>query len=58
MRINQCSVLMSIYKDIVTLEPIPEYGRPISDFLLKMSGEFHEINDATGLLEDIDELFE
>lgn len=57
MRINQCSVLMSIYKDIVALDPIPEYGRPISDFLLKMSGEFHEINDATGLLENIDALF-
>ncbi len=57
MRINQCSVLMSIYKDIVTLEPLPEYGRPISEFLMKMSGEFHEINDAAGLSDDIDKLF-
>lgn len=57
MRISQCGVLMGIYKDIMTLEPIHEYGKPISDFLAKMSGEFHEINDAAGLLKDIDGLF-
>lgn len=57
MRISQCCVLMGIYKDIMALNPIHEYGKPISDFLAKMSGEFHEINDAAGLLEDIDGLF-
>lgn len=57
MRISQCGVLMGIYKDIMALNPIHEYGKPISDFLAKMSGEFHEINDAAGLLENIDGLF-
>lgn len=57
MRMKQCSVLKRIYADIVRLKPMEEYGRPIAEFLEKMSGEFHEINDAVSLAEDIKELF-
>ena len=58
MRMEQCGILSRIYTDIIRLAPNEEYGKPISDFLLKMSSEFHEINDANSLLADIDRLFE
>lgn len=57
MRIRQCDVLRRIYTDIMRLRSIPLYAEPIGAFLKKMSGEFHEINDAAGLLEDIEGLF-
>ena len=57
MRMEQCGILSRIYTDIIRLAPIEEYGRPISDFLIKMSVEFHEINDANSLLAEIDRLF-
>lgn len=58
LRITQCEVLKRIYNDIIRLSPVEKFGRPIADFLKKMSGEFHEINDAVSLTHDIEQLFE
>lgn len=57
MRMKQCDVLGRIYTDIMRLSDVRRFGEPISEFLDNMSCEFHEINDAAGLLRDIDGLF-
>ena len=57
MRMEQCIILMRIFTDIKRLSAVTSYSEPISRFLSKMSGEFSEINDAVGLLEDLDGLF-
>lgn len=57
MRMEQCVILMRIFTDIKRLSIVTSYAEPIAGFLEKMSGEFSEINDAAGLLEDIDGLF-
>ncbi|MBQ5333474.1 MAG: hypothetical protein J6K92_09490 [Oscillospiraceae bacterium] len=56
MRIEQCIVLKRIFTDIKRLSCITVYAEPISGFLLKMSEEFAEVNDAVSLLEDLNEL--
>lgn len=57
MRIEQCIVLKRIFTDIKRLGSITVYAKPISEFLLKMSEEFSEINDSVELLEALDKLF-
>ncbi|MCI7768539.1 MAG: aromatic acid exporter family protein [Oscillospiraceae bacterium] len=57
MRMEQCIILKRIFTDIKRLDGVYKYAQPISDFLLKMSGEFSEINDAVSLLDALDELF-
>lgn len=57
MRMEQCVILMRIFTDIKRLSIVTSYAEPIAVFLGEMSGQFSEINDAKGLLEDIDGLF-
>lgn len=58
MRMRQCQVLTRIYTDIMRVRLITSHAEPIADFLTRMSIEFHEMNNAAGLLDTLEGLFE
>lgn len=58
MRMKQCEILSQIYGDIMRVDLITGHGEPISEFLISMSDEFHEMNNAEDLLRKIDGLFD
>lgn len=54
MRLSQCMILKQIYGDIIKLTNIPPQAYLLSDMIKKISLEYHEINDAVGLLSDME----
>lgn len=56
LRLAQCSLLKHIYLDITRLNTVPAQSQPISDFLSQMAMEFHESNNAVGLLQQLKQL--
>lgn len=58
MRRNQCNVLYEMYKSVIKINATPKQAHIISDFLYKISIEYHEKNDVKSLLEELDGLFD
>lgn len=58
MRRRQCDVLFQMYKSVIAIEAAPRQARVISDFLYKISIEYHEQNDVKLLMTELDKLFD
>lgn len=58
MRREQCRVLQVIYHQLLRLDQIPSQAEPVSAFLREISDHFHEGNDCSALLEQLEQLFE
>ncbi len=58
MRRNQCNVLYEMYKSVVKLNATPKQADIISEFLYKVSLEYHEENDVRNLVDELDSIFE
>ena len=58
MRTNQCSVLYERYKSVIKMDAAPKQAQIISDFLSKVSMEYHEKNDVKNLLDELDKIFD
>lgn len=56
LRKMQCGLLKRIYTDITRIEMVPEQAAKISEFFSTIAKEFHETNNAIGLLLELDEL--
>lgn len=52
MRERQSLVLYEMYKCVRSLDTTPSTAKAISDFLKKMGGGFHELNDCQDLMAD------
>ena len=57
MRREQCRVLQVMYRQLLRLNQIPEQATPLSAFLKEIAQHFHEGNDCTALLEQLEEQF-
>ena len=57
MRREQCRVLQVMYRHLLRLNQIPEQATPLSAFLKEIAQHFHEGNDCTALLEQLEEQF-
>ena len=57
MRKKQCSILYEMYRNILKTDTPPEQAGIISDFLKKISLEYHEQNDVKKLIGSLDEIF-
>lgn len=55
MRREQCRVLQVMYRQLLRLNQIPEQATPLSAFLKEIAQHFHEGNDCTALLEQLEE---
>ncbi len=58
MRREQCDILHIIYRQICNLTLIPEQAKLLSDYLQMVSDQYHEHNNAKGLLAELDNLHE
>ena len=56
MREHQSQVLQEMYKVIKNLDTTPVTAKRISDYLYKISVEYHEENDCLKLLKEFDEI--
>lgn len=56
MRKNQTKILKKIYENIALLTGIPNQGKIISQFVLKISETYHEHNNGKTLLKELNEL--
>lgn len=56
MRLVQCLLLKRIFIDIKRLQYTTTQARNLSDYLQKICQEFDEVNDAIGLLEELNKL--
>lgn len=52
----QCGLLKRIYTDITRIVILPEQAAKISEYLSTIAEEFHEANNAIGLLVKLDTL--
>lgn len=57
MRRNQCNILYEMYKSVTKMNATPKQAHIISEFLLKVSEEYHEKNDVRNLMKELDEIF-
>lgn len=57
MRRNQCNVLYEMYKSVIKMNATPKQAHILSDFLHKISMEYHEKNDVKALMKELDEIF-
>lgn len=58
MRDKQCAVLYEMYKAVKAMDAAPEQGQIISEFLKKISREYHEGNDVKSLTAEADRIIE
>ncbi len=56
MRRKQCVLLQEMYRAVKELNSTPEQSHVISDFLKKISEEYHEQNDVNSLYSEADEI--
>lgn len=56
MRREQCRTLQEIYGHILKLTLVPVQAEPLSQFLSKVAKQYHEKNDCTALLAQLEEL--
>lgn len=56
LRKMQCGLLKRIYTDITRIVMVPEQAAKIADYLTAIAAEFHETNNAIGLLARLDAL--
>ena len=57
MRREQCRVLQVIYRQLLRLNQVPEQAKPLSAFLADIAMHFHEGNDCSALLEQLESLY-
>ena len=57
MRREQCRVLQVIYRQLLRLNQVPEQAKPLSAFLADIAVHFHEGNDCSALLEQLESLY-
>lgn len=58
MRRNQCNVLYEMYKSVIKMNAAPKQTQIISDFLKKVSTQYHEKNDVKDLIQELDNIFD
>lgn len=56
MRREQCTILQEIYSQILKLTIVPEQAKPLSGFLEAIASQYHECNDCSELLKQLEEL--
>ncbi len=57
MRQEQCHILYEMYRNILKIETTPKQAKVISEFLKKISEEYHEKNDVKNLMNELDIIF-
>ncbi|MBQ8297333.1 MAG: hypothetical protein IJX77_06085 [Ruminococcus sp.] len=58
MRRSQCNVLYEMYKSVIKMNATPKQSHIISEFLYKVSIEYHEKNDVKNLMSELDVIFD
>jgi uncharacterized membrane protein YgaE (UPF0421/DUF939 family) len=58
MRRNQCSVLFEMYKSVIKMNATPKQAESVSEFLHRISIEYHEKNDVKTLIDELEAIFD